>query len=672
MHKVLVCGFLCLICLTVTVFGQGSLTPPGAPAPTMKTLDQIEPRTPISSLPYSITQAGSYFVTTNLTGVSGTNGITISADNVTLNLGGFTLTGAGGSANGIQGIGARFNVVIRNGVLTAWTGDGIDAETVQNGLFLDLRISANGDNGIKVGANCVVSHCAVTMNGNNGIISDVSSIIRDCVSRSNGSFGFYVGAKGLITDCVAEGNTSMGIVTDLGVNISGCSSSDNGSTGFSGGEQNIFIDCIAEKNTGSGLSLQTASLVKNSLFSLNNEEGIRANGSDSQIINNTCFGNGFTNGYAGIYVAVSHNRVENNHVTVNGIGLYLWGSNNYVSGNMVSGNKTNYYVTTGNQLNLLISQIPETIFWPASVKLAGTLMGESGKSGITIASDDVTIDFDGHALIGVSGSLDGITTMGIFRNIVVQNGIVRGWGDDGIDLQGVRNSRVTDINVFSNYFYGIVIGAGSVINRCSVRDNGEVGISVGEDSSISDCVAYNNSTGIYADVGVTISRCTVSQNHEIGIYAGSGSTVNDCSSRTNGVGFLLGSESVICGSTALNNTSDGIQTSYGCLIKNCSMGANGDDGIQVSSECHIENNQSDYNVSGAGIHALGEDNRIDGNSLTDNQIGLRADMSGNLIIRNSASGNDTNYVMAAGNRVGGIVNVSGGFTNTNPWVNFSY
>jgi hypothetical protein len=27
-----------------SAFGQGSLTPPGAPAPTMKTLQQIEPR----------------------------------------------------------------------------------------------------------------------------------------------------------------------------------------------------------------------------------------------------------------------------------------------------------------------------------------------------------------------------------------------------------------------------------------------------------------------------------------------------------------------------------------------------------------------------------------------------------------------------------------------------
>jgi hypothetical protein len=50
-----------------TVFAQGSLTSPGAPAPTMKTLAQIEPRTPISSAPFTISVPGSYYLTTNLT-----------------------------------------------------------------------------------------------------------------------------------------------------------------------------------------------------------------------------------------------------------------------------------------------------------------------------------------------------------------------------------------------------------------------------------------------------------------------------------------------------------------------------------------------------------------------------------------------------------------------------
>src|ERR1700733_12219713 len=89
-----------------TVFAQGSLTPPGAPAPTMRSLAQIEPRTPISSLPYTITEPGSYYVTTNLTGVSGSDGITIIflpvIENVTVDLNGFTLTGVPGSHNGIH------------------------------------------------------------------------------------------------------------------------------------------------------------------------------------------------------------------------------------------------------------------------------------------------------------------------------------------------------------------------------------------------------------------------------------------------------------------------------------------------------------------------------------------------------------------------------------------
>ena len=50
-----------------TLHAQGGLTPPGAPAPTMKSLAQIEPRTPISSVPFTISTAGSYYLTTNVT-----------------------------------------------------------------------------------------------------------------------------------------------------------------------------------------------------------------------------------------------------------------------------------------------------------------------------------------------------------------------------------------------------------------------------------------------------------------------------------------------------------------------------------------------------------------------------------------------------------------------------
>ena len=89
------CAFVSSFLLLPSALPQGSLTPPGAPAPTMKTLNQIEPRTPISSLPFTISSSGSYYVTGNL-GITGQNGITINQDNVTLDLGGFTLSRGSG------------------------------------------------------------------------------------------------------------------------------------------------------------------------------------------------------------------------------------------------------------------------------------------------------------------------------------------------------------------------------------------------------------------------------------------------------------------------------------------------------------------------------------------------------------------------------------------------
>ncbi len=82
--------------------GAGDVDPPPGPVmPTMIRLDEIEPRTPISALPFTINQCGSYFLTDCLTGVAGQNGITIDADDVTLDLNGFTLIGVPGSLDGI-------------------------------------------------------------------------------------------------------------------------------------------------------------------------------------------------------------------------------------------------------------------------------------------------------------------------------------------------------------------------------------------------------------------------------------------------------------------------------------------------------------------------------------------------------------------------------------------
>src|SRR4029434_7246959 len=82
-----------------SAFCQGPLTPPGVPAPTMKTLDQIEARTPLAggSTPIIVSQPGSYYLTGNVTISTTDHGITIAGvvKNVTIDLNGFTLAGPG-------------------------------------------------------------------------------------------------------------------------------------------------------------------------------------------------------------------------------------------------------------------------------------------------------------------------------------------------------------------------------------------------------------------------------------------------------------------------------------------------------------------------------------------------------------------------------------------------
>ena len=135
-------------CLTPVVRAQGPLTPSGAPAPTMKTLAQIEPRTPIAFAGYTITQPGSYYLTTNL--VCSWYGVVITASGVTLDLMGFALTGVGdgtgvlldGETNApIRG------VVVRNGVVRQFY-EGIWAENCQNCRFEQLVVVSNSYKGV--------------------------------------------------------------------------------------------------------------------------------------------------------------------------------------------------------------------------------------------------------------------------------------------------------------------------------------------------------------------------------------------------------------------------------------------------------------------------------------------------------------------------------------------
>lgn len=276
-----------LISQSTECLAQGSLSPSGSPAPTMKSLDQLdaklEKRTPITALPFNITTSGSFYLTTTLTGQPGTNGITISADNVTIDLNGFSIVGVGGSLNGIQviGLNGHRNLAIHNGSVCQWGNDGIDVSDADNGEYKDLRVSQNGAHGLFIGA---------------------QSLLLNCIVQSNSSSGIRAGAGSQVLSCIASVNGTAGIEnyrfnSDNAVTlIKGCGAHGNIGSGIQGNANIIDNQCVG--NTGSGILLNgTAGRVEGNYVRLN-AYGIFSTVSSSTnvVIRNFAIGN--TNAYS--------------------------------------------------------------------------------------------------------------------------------------------------------------------------------------------------------------------------------------------------------------------------------------------------------------------------------------------------------------------------------------
>lgn len=288
-----------------TAYAQGSLTPPGAPAPTMKTLEQIEPRTPISSLPYAITKSGSYYLTTNLTGVAGTNGITITAGDVTLDLNGFALIGVTGSSNGVFAVPGLKNLEVRHGVVRNWGGSGVDANVIGSQL-LDLRLSDNGAAGARAGSQANVLRCVATGNTDVGLYGGNGSLIKSCTAGGNSGGGISAAFGGTVADCSAYGNTGAGITALSDSNVHGCLADDNtigistagychiescnasrnSQQGIYPNDQSMVLHCTADENTGDGIAIHAFSTVNGCTANANHGNGIDALSAENRIDGN--------------------------------------------------------------------------------------------------------------------------------------------------------------------------------------------------------------------------------------------------------------------------------------------------------------------------------------------------------------------------------------------------
>jgi hypothetical protein len=246
-----------------TCFAQGSLTPPGAPAPTMKSIAQVEPRTPISSAPYTVSTPGSYYLTTNLNVTVG-DAMDITASGVTLDLNGFTVssTDPGNTGTGIMLAGGNADITILNGHVRGgviYSGGGYIGSGFGNGIFwtgsnipFNIRISGVWVSGcllegINMGIlrSTVVESCTVQNVGGDGIVA--ASVSHSVVYQS-GYYGIYAdSASGCYSQTTGTGSGLFAYTAN------NCYGQSLGST--IGLQANIANNCQGQSTSGTGLSV---------------------------------------------------------------------------------------------------------------------------------------------------------------------------------------------------------------------------------------------------------------------------------------------------------------------------------------------------------------------------------------------------------------------------------
>ena len=191
----------------------------------------------IKALPYTITEPGFYFITQNLTGSSGSHGITVQSSHVTIDLMGFSLVGPRSTEyyHGIYSESTVDNVKIRNGTIRDFVGSGYRSGSIGH-QAINITAANNGEAGLHLGGK--------------------SSLVKDCIVFSNSGLGIYAGPGSTISGNTCYDNGWDGINTNIGSTIIGNTCRDNKDDGIYAGTGSSVIGNTCYHNTDHGIYLE--------------------------------------------------------------------------------------------------------------------------------------------------------------------------------------------------------------------------------------------------------------------------------------------------------------------------------------------------------------------------------------------------------------------------------
>ncbi|MEM1206100.1 MAG: right-handed parallel beta-helix repeat-containing protein [Acidobacteriota bacterium] len=307
--------------------------------------NRLQPGTIITNLPITISQPGFYYLTGNLTNTTNNgDGIIIDESDVTIDMMGYTIYGGKRSGinsdDGIVVLGSETNIKVRNGGVSDWNGDGINALNADFSIWTDLVVRNNDGDGLVGDFNNLMVRVAAYSNGLDGVEGDDGTVLYQCTGGQNDDNGLQTSEGCVVVDSAAFDNSSDGIDVGAGSVINGCSASDNGIFGFDIALGGQAVNCVAYDNMSNGFDMASACILRSCIGSLNNGHGVRMF-ANSWIIENKMHENDLD----GIRISSTDCHIEGNQVTDNDqVGIHATASGSFIVKNTSAGNLTNYLI----------------------------------------------------------------------------------------------------------------------------------------------------------------------------------------------------------------------------------------------------------------------------------------------------------------------------------------
>lgn len=342
-----------------------------------------------TDIPLTITASGTYCLTENVSTVTPNTAITIDADDVTIDLSNFAVSGG---SNTIVIAGGRRNTMLCNGVIQNATPDGTAngyGVFVPNGLRVVLKnITLRGNLVgllVRFTEDITLDSCSVLENTGAGIVftASINGEINNTLVHNNSFVSdFEIPGVGV------QPSSACAILNSLNFRINNSNFSINSSSGGAwnvvsilGSANCIFTQCIANNNTGTAdgfAFLSSDNCLSQNCNSNNNSRGFVANASDRIILDNSVASANAVDGFlldnsanSCLVECTAKNNTQRGFLVTNTT------NNSFVRSCIALSNPTAGYEVSVNSATVLFSNYAEN-------------NGASGINNYVVASQDFT------------------------------------------------------------------------------------------------------------------------------------------------------------------------------------------------------------------------------------------------------------------------------------------